>query len=379
MVWFVVVLPALLLNYFGQGALVLRMPEAVANPFYLLAPRVLLYPLIALATAAAVIASQALISGAFSLTQQSIQLGYCPRLTIVHTSRSEYGQIYIPEVNAALAVGCLLLVVGFKSSSRLGAAYGIAVTGTMAITTVLFYVIARTRWRWSALRAGALAGAFLALESAFLVANVLKIAHGGWVPLVIAGVVFFSMTTWREGRRQLTRVLTSRSVSLNQFWAEVERRRPPRVEGTAVFLTAHTGGTPEVLAHHLRHNKVLHQRVIFLSVVVEDIPEVPKADRITVEPLPHGFYRVIARYGFMETPDVAAVAAQCCREHLMVSPDEITYYVGRPSLIPIRRGSALRLWRKHAFVFLARNGRPATQFFGVPPDHVVELGMQIRF
>jgi KUP system potassium uptake protein len=379
LVWAVVVLPALLLNYFGQGALVLRTPEAVANPFYLLAPRALLYPLLALATVAAVIASQALISGAFSLAQQSIQLGYLPRLTIIHTSRSEYGQIYIPEVNAALAVGCLLLVLGFRSSSGLGAAYGIAVTGTMAITTILFYVVARTRWRWSALRAGALAAAFLALESLFLGANALKIAHGGWVPLVIAAGIFLVMTTWRRGTSLLTRLLTRRSLPLTKFFAEVEQRRPPRVEGTAVFLTAHTGGTPEVLVHHLRHNKVLHQQVIFLSVVAADIPEVSDANRLEVEPLLHGFYRVVARYGFMETPDVAAVASRCCRETVAPSsPDDITYYLGHPTLIPTGRGAMMK-WRKLLFVFLARNSRPATQFFGIPPDHVVELGMQIKF
>jgi KUP system potassium uptake protein len=378
LVWFVVVLPALLLNYFGQGALVLRMPEAVANPFYLLAPRALLYPLLALATLAAVIASQALISGAFSLAQQSIQLGYSPRLTIIHTSRSEYGQIYIPEVNAALAVGCLLLVLGFRSSSGLGAAYGIAVTGTMAITSVLFYVVARARWRWSALRAGTLAAAFLALESLFLGANALKIAHGGWVPLVIGAGVFLLMTTWHQGRHVLTRALTRRSMPLAKFFAEVERRGPPRVEGTAVFLTAHTGGTPEVLVHHLRHNKVLHEQVIFLSVTAEDIPEVSDADRLAVERLPLGFHRVVARYGFMETPDVAAIVARCCRETLSSSADDITYYLGRPTLIPTGRGSMMK-WRKLLFVFLSRNSRPATQFFGIPPDRVVELGMRISF
>ncbi|MGH6690121.1 MAG: potassium transporter Kup [Gammaproteobacteria bacterium] len=377
-VWFMVVLPALLLNYFGQGALVLRMPEAVANPFYLLAPRALLYPLLALATAAAVIASQALISGAFSLAQQSIQLGYFPRLTIIHTSRSEFGQIYVPEVNAALAVGCVLLVLGFRSSSGLGAAYGIAVTGTMAITTVLFSVVARTRWHWSALEAGALAAAFLALESLFLAANALKIAHGGWVPIVIAGGVFLIMTTWRRGRGLLTRVLTRRSLPLTKFFAEVERRHPPRVEGTAVFLTAHTAGTPEILVHHLRHNKVLHERVIFLSVTAGDVPEVAEADRLAVEPLALGFYRVVARYGFMETPDVATVVARCCGEIPGSSrSDDVTYYLGRPTLIPTGARSMMK-WRKLLFVFLARNARPATQFFGIPPDRVVELGMQIK-
>ena len=378
LVWFAVVLPALLLNYFGQGALVLRMPEAVQNPFYLLAPRALLYPLLGVATLAAIVASQALISGAFSLAQQSIQLGYSPRLTIVHTSRSEFGQIYVPEINAALAIGCLLLVVGFRSSSALGAAYGIAVTGTMAITSVLFYVIAHTRWRWSALRAGAVTAGFLGLELAFLAANVPKLTRGGWVPLVIAAAVFLMMTTWRRGTRLLTRVLTGRSVPIEKFFAAAEAQRPPRVPGVAVFLTAHTSGTPEVLVHHLRHNKVLHERIILLSVVVDDIPEVPENERLTVERLPMGFYRVIARYGFMETPDVRSAVARCCRDTLSSSPDDVTYYLGRPTLIPTG-GTPMTTWRKILFVFLARNARPATQFFGIPPNRVVELGMQVEF
>jgi KUP system potassium uptake protein len=378
LVWFAVVLPALLLNYFGQGALILRVPEAVQNPFYLLAPRVLLYPLLALATLAAIVASQALISGAFSLVQQAIQLGYCPRLTIVHTSRSEFGQIYIPEVNAALALGCLFLVVSFRSSSALGAAYGIAVTGTMTMTTTLFYVIARRRWEWSAARAGLVAAAFLTIELAFLAANLPKVAHGGWVPLAIAGGIFFVMTTWRRGTRLLTRVLSGRSLPLERFFAQVEAERPPRVPGIAVFLTAHTGGTPEVLVHHLRHNKALHERVVFLSVVAEDFPEVADDRRLTVEPLPLGFYRVIARFGFMETPNVASVVARCCADPLRASPDQVTYYLGRPTLIPGGRAKMLK-WRKVLFVFLARNNRPATQFFAIPPDRVVELGMQIEF
>ena len=377
LVWFTVVLPALLLNYFGQGALILRSPEAVQNPFYLLAPRVLLYPLVIIATLAAIIASQALISGAFSLTQQAIQLGYCPRLTIVHTSRAEFGQIYVPEVNTLLAVGCVLIVLGFRSSSALGAAYGIAVTGTMAITTLLFYRVARARWHWSPARAVAVTSVFLAIEGAFLAANVLKIPHGGWVPIAIGAAVFVIMTTWRRGTFMVTRALTGRSLPLDRFFAEVAARRPPRVPGIAVFLTAHTSGTPEVLVHHLRHNKVLHERIVFLSVVVKGIPEVAEGERLTVEPLGDEFHRVIAQYGFMETPDVAAVVQRCCREALTSSADDVTYYLGRPTLIPIGRTKMLK-WRKLLFIFLARNARPINQFFGIPPDHVVELGMQIE-
>jgi KUP system potassium uptake protein len=269
-------------------------------------------------------------------------------------------------------------VVWFRSSSALGAAYGIAVTGTMAITSVLFYVIARTRWRWSALRAGGLTATFLVLELAFLAANTVKIARGGWVPLVIGAGIFLVMTTWRRGTRLLTRVLSGRSLPLEKFFARVERQQPLRVPGTAVFLTAHTSGTPEVLVHHLRHNKVLHQQIIFLSVVGDDIPEVAEEKRLDVERLPHGFYRVKAHYGFMETPNVQSVVARCCTDTLQTDADDVTYYLGRPTLIPGTRTSMVR-WRKLLFVFLARNSRPATQFFGVPPDRVVELGMQIEF
>jgi KUP system potassium uptake protein len=377
LVWFVLVFPALLLNYFGQGALLLSDPTAVQNPFYRLAPSWFQWPLLVIATLAAIVASQALISGAFSLGQQAIQLGFFPRLTIIHTSRSEVGQIYIPEINAALAIGCLLLVLGFRSSSALGAAYGIAVTGTMAITTTLLQAVARDRWRWSAGRAALLALVFLAVELAFFGANALKVFHGGWVPLVMGGAVFLLMTTWRRGTRLVARALAGRSVPLERFFAEVAKRRPPRVPGSAVFLTAHVHETPEVLLHHLRHNKVLHEEVVFLSVVSEDIPEVPEAERLTTEVLGKGFYRVVARYGFMERPDVRAVVARCCAETLRKDFEDVSYYLGRPQLVA--SGDAqMAKWRKLLFVFLARNARPATQFFNIPRDRVVELGMQIE-
>jgi KUP system potassium uptake protein len=378
LVWFGLVFPALLLNYFGQGALVLRTPTAIENPFYLLAPGFFLYPLLAIATLAAIVASQALISGAFSITQQTIQLGFYPRLTIIHTSRSVFGQIYIPEVNVAMMVGCLLLVVGFGTSSALGAAYGIAVTGTMAITSTLFYAVARHRWHWSAVRAGIPVAVFLTVELAFLSANALKILHGGWVPLVIAGGIFLVMTTWRRGTRLLVRHIAGRSMPLERFFDEVERRRPPRVPGIAVFLTAHVGGTPEILQHHLRHNKVLHERVVFLSIVSSEVPEVPELERFVVETLEHGFSRVTARYGFMETPDVSALMDRCCRESFAsTSAEDITYYLGRPKLVPEGSAPMLR-WRKFLFTFLARNSRSATEFFNIPRDKVVELGMQIE-
>ena len=375
--WFTIVLPALVLNYFGQGALVLRDPTAVANPFYLLAPRWFMYPLLAIATLAAIAASQALISGAFSIAQQTIQLGFSPRLTVIHTSRSEFGQIYIPEVNVALMVGCLLLVLGFQSSSALSAAYGIAATTTMTITTLLFYVVARTRWRWSVARAGAVAGGFLAIELTFLAATLLKVVHGGWVPLAVGTGVFLLMTTWRRGTRLILRAVSGRSVPLERFFDEVRMRQPVRVPGTAAFLTAHTEGTPEVLLHHLRHNKVLHEDVVFLSVVAEEVPEVPDTERIAVEPLGHGFHRVVARYGFMETADVSAIVERCCRDTFGRNADDVSFYLGRPQIVPTGP-AAMAKWRKLLFAFLARNARSATQFFNIPRDRVVELGMQVE-
>ncbi len=375
--WFALVLPALLLNYFGQGALVLRAPEAAGNPFYLLAPRVFLAPLVVLATLAAIVASQALISGAFSLAHQSIQLGYCPRLTVLHTSRSAAGQIYVPEVNAALMVGCVLLVLGFRSSTGLAAAYGIAVTGTMAITTALLYVVARERWHWSALAAGLACGGFVAIDLAFLGANLVKIAHGGWVPIVLAVGGVILMTTWRRGTSLLRHAMSRASVPFDRFFAEMRRLDPPRVPGTAVFLTAHVEGTPEVLLHHLRHNKALHEEVIILSVLTEAVPEVPGGERMRVEPISNGFYRVTAHYGFMERPRAPDIVARCCDHGLRARPEDVSYYLGRPHLLPTGPAPMMK-WRKLLFGFMTRNARSATEFFAIPPDRVVELGMQVE-
>ncbi|MGH7654071.1 MAG: potassium transporter Kup [Gemmatimonadaceae bacterium] len=382
--WFGLVFPCLLLNYFGQGALVLRDPSAVSNPFYLLAPRVLLYPLIAVATIAAVIASQALISGAFSLTQQCVQLGYSPRVTIIHTSAREAGQIYVPEVNSALMVSCLLVVIGFGSSSALGAAYGIAVTGTMAITTVLFVVVAANRWHWPRWKALALAAAFLTVDLAFLGSNALKIAHGGWVPLVIAVALFTLMTTWKRGRQILRERLTEISMPLDTFLASLGKGTIPRVPGTAVFMTSDSGGAPVVLLHHLKHNKVLHEKVILLSVQTTAIPEVKNTDRLTMDRLDHGFLRVIVRYGFMESPDVKEVMELLRRQGIRSRPLETSYYLGREQLIPRnkawkRGGLTMNIWRKKLFAIMARNGRSAAEFFQLPPNRVVELGTQIEF
>jgi KUP system potassium uptake protein len=402
--WFGLVFPALLLNYFGQGAIVLRDPSTATNPFFLLAPSSLLWPLVVIATIAAVIASQALISGAFSLTQQSVQLGYSPRVTIVHTSHSQVGQIYIPEINNALMVGCLLLVVAFRNSTALGAAYGIAVTGTMAITSILFYVVARSRWNWSLAHVGTLTAAFLFVDISLLLANAIKFEHGGWVPIAIAIGVFTLMSTWKKGRVMLNEVLHAGSLPLSLFLDDVERRKPPRVSGTAVFMTSSADGVPVVLLHHLKHNKVLHEQVVLMSILTEEVPEVDEDERVQVERLEQGFYRVTARYGFMETPDVPEVLAIAKAQGLRARALDTTFYLGRERIIiadkkrhggepaakpGVRRAPApsegapkplhLARWRKRLFVVMTRNARSATEFFGIPPNRVVELGAQVEF
>jgi KUP system potassium uptake protein len=377
LVWFALVFPALVLNYLGQGALVLREPQAVRNPFYLLAPDALMLPLVVVATLATIVASQALISGAFSLTQQAIQLGYAPRATIVHTSRREAGQIYVPEMNILLMLGCLALVLGFKSSSALGAAYGIAVTGTMAITTLLFYAIARHRWQWSRLRAALVAGGFFVVDLAFFGANLVKIERGGWVPLVIAAAVFTLMTTWSRGSALLRERFAAQGRPLAQFIDDMERAHTLRVPGTAVFLTPNVGIAPLPLVYHLRHNKAMQEEVILLSVATEDIPEVSEEKRLVTEPLRAGFFRVATSYGFMERPDIERVVRQCCSHGMRADPDDTTYYLGRPQLLATGPAPMMR-WRKHLFAFMRRNASSVTDFFGLPPQRVVEIGARIE-
>jgi KUP system potassium uptake protein len=376
--WFGLVLPSLVLNYFGQGGLILHNPEAAVNPFYLLAPRPLLYPLIALATMAAIIASQAMISGASSLTRQCVQLGYSPRVTIVHTSKQEAGQIYIPEVNNALLIGCVLVVLYFGSSSRLGAAYGIAVTGTFLMTTCLLYVVARTWWGWSRLRAITLVGPFLIIDGAFFAANLLKVRQGGWVPLAIAFSIFILMTTWNRGREIVQDLLRRGMLPIDLLLADLANRKTARVPGLAVFMTREPQGAPVVLLHHLKHNKVLHEQVVLLSILSEEVPEIPDAERITIERLTQGFYRITARYGFMETTDVPAILARAREAGIDSKPLDTTYYLGREQLIPTGT-TPLWSWRKKLFVFMSRNSRSATAFYGIPPNRVVELGAQIEF
>jgi KUP system potassium uptake protein len=381
--WLAVAMPSLFLNYMGQGGLLLRQPEAARNPFFLLAPDWALYPMIAVSTAAAIVASQALISGSFSLTRQAVQLGYCPRVTIRHTSSREIGQIYVPEVNWALGTACVALVLGFGSSSSIAAAYGIAVTGTMTITTILFHRVARDQWRWARWKAWPLTATFLAVDVAFFGANIIKIEEGGWFPLAAGAFVFILLSTWKRGREVLAAQVAAGGLPLEIFLADIERKNPTRVPGTAVFMTGNTGSVPPVLLHHLKHNKVLHERVVLVSIVTEEIPNVAAADRVAVRELGSGFHQVIARYGFMETPDVPAMLESIPRRpipgpKLRIVPMETTYYLGRETLLPT--GPApMATWRKQLFIVMARNARTASAFFGLPPNRVVEMGAQIQF
>ncbi len=390
--WFGLALPALLLNYFGQAGMLLETPALAVNPFYELVPGWFQYPMIVIATFAAIVASQALISGAFSLTRQAVQLGYSPRVTIVHTSHTEVGQIYIPEVNSALGVACILLVLGFRNTSNLAAAYGIAVTGTMIITTLLFHRVARDRWHWSRLNAGLLTGLFLVVDVAFFSANIVKIEEGGWFPLAVAAAVYTLMTTWKRGRDKLGDIVQQNSLPLSLFLQDIERRKPARVPGIAVFMTSATGVAPPVLLHHLKHNKVLHERVILMSVITEEVPTVYERDRIESRDLGAGFFQVIVRTGFMETPNVPAVLRRLDDGDIKGSPGlvsimQTSFFLGRETLIAthFRHGASgaagdrwMTYWRKRLFVVMTRNARSATAFFGLPPNRVVELGAQIQ-
>jgi len=392
--WFAMVLPCLVINYFGQAALLLENPEARANPFFSLAPEWALYPLVGVATAAAIVASQALISGAYSLTRQAVQLGYIPRVTIVHTSSTQMGQIYIPEVNWALWIGCIALVVGFRSVTNLAGAYGVAVTGTMIVTTLLLHTVACDRWHWPRWRARTLTAGLLIVDVAFFSANVIKVEQGGWFPILVGTGMYLLMTTWNRGRSRLLAIVRENTLAMDLFLADVARRRPPRVPGTAVFLTSDIGGAPPVLLHHLKHNKVLHEKVILMSVVTEEIPAVDEDERVECEELGQGFYKVIAHYGFMESPDIPAALALLSKagpegRPVALKPMETSFFLGRETLIATRSPppttpvpetiGRMSIWRKRLFILMARNARSATAFFGLPPNRVVELGAQIQF
>ncbi|HJU57097.1 MAG TPA: potassium transporter Kup [Pyrinomonadaceae bacterium] len=377
LVWYTVVLPALLLNYLGQGALLIENPAATENPFYRLAPEWALYPLIVLATCAAIIASQALISGAYSLTMQAIQLGFMPRLKIEHTSSTEMGQIYIPALNWALMLGCIAIVVGFGSSSSLAAAYGVAVTATMVITTILLGVVARQKWGWSLPLVLALSGFFLIIDLAFFGANIIKIPHGGWFPLVVGALIFLLMTTWKKGRRILAARLLSRAHPIEDFLRGISKNPPARVPGTAVFMNGTAAGTPPALMHNLEHNKVLHERVVLLTVKTKQAPYVEQRDRVTIEPLGHEFYRMIISYGFMEDPDIPKVLDELGPPGPTFDPMNTTYFLGRETVMASKT-PGMMVWREKLFALMSRNASSATAYFCLPPNRVVELGSQIE-
>jgi KUP system potassium uptake protein len=375
--WFSAVLPALLLNYFGQGALLLQNPEASHNPFYRLAPSWALYPMVVLATAATVIASQAVISGAFSLTRQAVQLGYSPRVEIDHTSARKIGQIYIPSVNWVLMLATIGLVLGFRSSSRLADAYGVAVTTTMVITTVLLAIVARERWKWKTGLVAPLIAFFLVIDLSFFGANITKIPTGGWFPLAVAAAIFTLLTTWRRGRQILSARLLEDTISVDSFLKDVETRVPHRVPGTAVFMSRTPEGVPAALLHNFKHNKVIHERVVFLTVVTEEKPTTTSDERREVEGLGQGFFRLLIRYGFMEDPDIPEELKTVQAPGLAFPPGDTTFFLGKETILATPR-PGMAIWRERLFAAMTRNARSATSFFKLPPNRVVEMGAQIE-
>jgi KUP system potassium uptake protein len=375
--WFGFVGPSLILNYFGQGALLIHNPEATSNPFYRLAPGWALYPLLVLATAATVIASQAIISGAFSLTRQAIQLGYLPRMRIDHTSAREIGQIYVPGVNWALMFACIALVLGFGSSSRLASAYGVAVTTTMVITTILAYFAARHVLGWNIAAAVAVTAAFLFADLAFFGANMVKVVHGGWFPLAVALAVFTLMATWRRGRQILFDRIQEVGMSDGDFLKSIARHLPPRVSGTAVFMDRTIDEIPLPLLHNLKHNKVLHEKVVLLTIVTEEVPYVSDEEQAEVRELGAGLYRLVARYGFMETPEVPALLTNVEIPGVSFDPASTTFFLGRETLLATSR-PGMAIWRERLFSWMVRNAEGAALYFRLPPNRVVELGAQIE-
>ncbi|HEX7051821.1 MAG TPA: KUP/HAK/KT family potassium transporter [Longimicrobiales bacterium] len=373
--WYAVVFPALLLNYFGQGAILLADPRAAESPFYRLVPHSLHYPAVALATAATIIASQALISASFSITRQAIQLGFLPRTGVRHTSATIPGRVYVPAVNFGLMATCLALVLTFRESARLAAAYGMAVAGAMACTTILFYSVTRERWRWGALRAGALAAAFLLVDLSFVGTSLLKIPHGAWVPLAIAGAVYLVMTTWRCGRDRVAAALASTPVEA--FLRDLARTRPIRVAGTAVFLMEGAVRAPPELTRYLHHAGALHRQVILMALRTEEVPAVPDEERIEVESLPAGLVGVTARYGFRQTPNPVDVLLRCRAAGVPVDPDRATYFLGQITLIRTRAPGMSR-WRKALFALLWRNAEPERAHFRLRPAQVVEIGTEVE-
>ena len=376
--WYGLVLPGLVLNYYGQGALLLQHPDLVnVNPFYALAPKSWLYPLVALSTLATIIASQAMISGVYSLTQQAIQLGFTPRMHIIHTSEQARGQIYMPTVNWMLMIACLALVLAFKESSRLAAAYGIAVTATMAITSFMYFEVTRIRWKWPLWQGALLLALFLFFDCSFLGANLLKIVDGGWITICIAVCVLVAMVTWRDGRALLAKHYGLMRIPADIFLEDIAAYKPQRIAGAAVFMSISSDGIPHTLLHHFKHNEALHERVLLLSVLSAETPTVAPGDRVSVDDLGLGFYRIKASYGFMETPNMPEILDLVSGKGLPIDVYSTSFYLGRETMSPT--GPApMALWRKKLFIFMSRNAWNATSFFKLPPDRVVELGNQVE-
>ncbi len=374
--WFVLVFPALTLNYFGQGALLLGSPEATHHPFYAMVPSWALVPTVILTTLATIIASQAVISGAFSMTRQAIQLGYLPRLTIRHTAVTQMGQIYVAPINWLLMICTIALVLGFESSSNLAAAYGVAVTSTMLITTTLFFMVARKRWHWPLIWAAPLAGLFFLVDLPFFIANISKILHGAWFPLAIGALFFILMLTWAKGRQILAAQLHRDMLSVHQLIVDLANHPPHKIEGDAVFLTSSPGIVPVALAKNIKHNRGVHERTILLNFQVQDVPRVPNLEKIQTEKLGSGFYLLVARYGFMEDPKLDNMLS-LAREHgLDLDPENTSFYIGHENLV-IAEESAMARWRASLFIFMTRNAANATSFFSLPPERVIEVGVRL--
>jgi KUP system potassium uptake protein len=374
--WYTFVLPALALNYFGQGALILHNSAAMQNSFYLMAPQWALLPLVVLATLATVIASQAVISGAFSMSRQALQLGYLPRMLVQHTSDSQEGQIYLPRVNWGLMIAVMALVIGFRSSANLAAAYGIAVTGNMAITTVLSALVFHKLWGWGWARTIALTTIFLVIDVAFFSANLLKIFDGGWAPILIVIITFTLMTTWKRGRSMLHKRLESEAMALDMFVEAISAHPPARVQGSAVFMTPNPKGVPHSLLHNLKHNKVLHEQVIIATVRFHEIPRMPQEERIQVEDLTNGFYRVTINYGFTDEPDLPRDLEACAIKRLQMDMMDTSFFVGKETLIPTK-ACEMAVWREKLFITMFRNADTISNYFKLPPNRVVELGTQV--
>ena len=374
--WLGLAYPALLLNYFGQGALLLSHPEESFHPFYGLVPKLLLYPAVMLSTIATIIASQAMISGVFSLTQQAVQLGYLPRVRVLHTSAGHRGQIYLPGVNWVMMVGCVGLVLAFRESTNLAGAYGIAVTATMGITSIIYYLVVTRLWNWPVWKAGLLVGLFLFFDVSYLSANLLKIVDGGWFTIGVAVLITIGMITWREGRKSLAELLTPR-LTMDLFLKDIAQKNPYRIPGTAVFMSVNPTGVPVALLHHFKHHKVLYEQVILLSIVTQDHPRVNPKERLSLEEFGQGFFRITAHYGFMETPRVPEIMALAGRLGVKTQIADTTFFLGRESLFTTGK-SRMAQWRKVLFSMMSRNAMNPTNFFDIPPGRVIEIGTQVQ-